>query len=1013
MSQRFPFKLSNYFFVCTVAVLLAACEKKQEGAVTLDSPVAAKDAISTFELEPGFKIELIAAEPLIADPVAMEIDENGNMYVLENHGYPLDKTKTSKVKLLRDSDGDGDMDTSTIFADTLMMPTGILRWKQGILVTDAPHLLYMEDTNGDGKADIIEPMLTGFALANPQHNVNTPILGLDNWIYIAHERALGSEVFKEQFGDRGGEVYFTAKPNGVRLPENANGRNVRLRPDSYQLEMLASSTQYGHSFDVWGNYFLVNNSNHAMQAIIPGEYLNRNPKLLVSRSTNSLPDHGNAAEVFPITKTPDRQLLTDVGVMTSACSITAYAGGAFPDEYNTLTTFVAEPVSNIVHVDRLKPKGSSFVASRLHEKKEFLASTDRWSRPVNFYIGPDGALYVVDYYREIIEHPEWLSDEVINSGKLYNGHDMGRIFRISKADAKPAAWTKDLAFGKATDEDLVEKLADPNIWWRRNAQRMILDRKNAAIVPALVKMAENEASAEGRLHALWTLDGLKELRPEHIRKALADPEAGVRVNAIKLAELYLKSEPSLTGPLLSLQDDADEKVRFQLLCTLGFVDSDEAADVRNKLLFRDVQDEFVQVAALSAPSSQTENLLESVLARYEKNIPAYGSLVQSLTSMAAAEEKSRYAYTLLQKATAVVPEDSAAWQVPILRGLARGFNNRQALLSPQEQTLLVKAFFEHPAVSVKQASLQVLQSRKLTGGQQVTAAMQKARKIAADDRVGERERALAINFLALQNPAPDEPFLKTLILSDEPLPVKLAAVRTLNAVPDETITQFTMENWSQLDPAVQDAALNSFMEKESRVEILVDALESGKVQKSSVGWGRSIRLMTQRNIELRNRARAFFTKDDETKKVIEEYQPALSLEGDVAKGKLVYEKNCAICHQVKGEGGIPFGPDLGTIQSWPPSGIMANILDPNQSISHGFDLWNVVLKNGESLQGVITAETPSSITVRNASGQVNTIAREEMASQKAMNMSAMPVGLQKDIDHQQMADLLAFLKNGR
>ncbi|MEX2234820.1 MAG: PVC-type heme-binding CxxCH protein [Cyclobacteriaceae bacterium] len=1013
MTNAFPCKMSNYFFPLAFLFFLAGCEKKQSGPLTVDSPVAAENAVSTFEIEPGFKIELVAAEPLIADPVAMEIDENGNMYVVENHGYPLDKTKSSKVKMLRDTDGDGRMDKSTIFADTLMMPTGVLRWKKGILVTDAPDLLYMEDTNGDGQADIIEVMLTGFALANPQHNVNTPILGLDNWIYLAHERALGSEVYKDKFGDRGGDIYFPAKPDAVRLPENANGMNVRFRPESHELEMLASSTQYGHSFDVWGNYLLVNNSNHAMHAVIPDEYLNRNPKLLVARSTSSLPDHGNAAEVFPITKTPDRQLLTDVGVMTSACAITAYSGGAFPEEYNTLTTFVAEPVSNIVHVDRLKSNGSSFVASRLHDKKEFLASTDMWSRPVNLYTGPDGALYVVDYYREIIEHPEWLSDEVINSGRLYNGHDMGRIFRISATDAKPAMWTKDLAFGDATDEELIEKLADHNIWWRRNAQRMLLDRNNSANVPALVKMAENEASAEGRLHALWTLQGMKRLTPEHIKKALRDPEAGVRVNAIKLAEFQLKNEPTLGENLISLHDDDDAKVRFQLLCTLGFIDSREAAEVRNKLLFRDIQDEFVQVAALSAPSSQTENLLESVLAQYKRNVPAYGSLVQSLTAMTAAEEKSRLAYTLLQKGTAVVPEDSVSWQVPVLKGLARGFNGRKALLSQQEQNLLFKSFFDHPAHSVRQASLQVLQSKQLTGGQQIKTAMQRARQVASDDQVPERERALAINFLALQNPAPDAPLLKTLVLSDKSLPVQLASIRTMSAIPDETITEFTMENWPKLDPAVKDAALNSFMENESRVRVLVDALEAGKVQKTSVGWGRSIRLMTQRNIELRNRARAFFTKDDETKKVIEDYKPALELDGDVANGKLVYGKSCAICHQVKGEGGIPFGPDLGTIQSWPASGIMANIIDPNQSISHGFDLWNVVLKNGESLQGVITAETPSSVTVRNATGQVNTIAREEISSQKAMNMSAMPVGLEKDINQQEMADLLAFLKNSK
>jgi hypothetical protein len=388
---------------------------------------------------------------------------------------------------------------------------------------------------------------------------------------------------------------------------------------------------------VWGNYFLVNNANHLMHAVVSEEYLDRNPKLLVPNSRSSLADHGNAAEVFPVTQKPDRQLLTDVGVMTSACSITAYAGGAFPEEYNTHTTFVAEPVSNIVHVDRLKPRGSTFVASRVHASKEFLASTDMWCRPVNLYTGPDGALYVVDYYREIIEHPEWLSDDVINSGKLYNGSDRGRIFRISATGAGPAPWTTGLALGKAPDETLVEKLADPNIWWRRTAQRLLVDRNASRIVPYLVKMAQNERSAPGRLHALWTLEGMRQLKTEQIENALRDPEPGVRVNAIKLAELHLKDAAALAEALISLQDDEDPKVRFQLLCTLGFIDSPEAANVRNKLLFRDIQDEFVRVAALSAPSSQTENLLQSVLARYRKNVPAYGSLVESLAAMVAAE----------------------------------------------------------------------------------------------------------------------------------------------------------------------------------------------------------------------------------------------------------------------------------------------------------------------------------------------------------------------------------------
>lgn len=992
-------------------ILLAACNRRDEGPVALQSPVAAEDALSTFEIEQGFKIELIAAEPLIADPVAMEIDENGNMYVVENHGYPLDKTKNSKVKLLRDVDGDGRMDESTVFADTLMMPTGVMRWKKGIIVTDAPDLLYMEDTNADGKADIIKRMLTGFALSNPQHNVNSPIYGLDNWIYIAHERTVGSEVYNNEFGDQGSEIRFPGQPDKVRLPVNANGKNVRVRPDTYDLEMLSSTTQYGHSFDEWGNYFLINNSNHLMHSVLAAEYLNRNPSSLISNSTSYIPDHGNAAEVFPITKTPDRQLLTDVGVMTSACGVTAYTGGAFPGEFNTRTTFIAEPVSNIVHADRLKPDGSTFVASRVRPEKEFLASTDMWSRPVNLYIGPDGALYVVDYYREIIEHPEWLSDDVINSGKLYNGADMGRIFRISAVDASPVTWTKELSLADDSDAELVEKLSHPNLWWRRTAQRLLVDRQASSAVPALTQMAETHESPLARLHALWTLEGLHKLTATTIEKSLRDREPGVRVNAVKLAELHLKEDPRLEKALVSLQDDEDPKVRFQLLCTLGFLKSDDAASVRKKLLFRDIQDEYVQAAALSAPSAATRELLDSVLARYDPEEPAYGSLVSSLTAMVAGSAEQRYVYTLVEKATEPVPADVGSWQVPVLKGRARALRTGGSKLASREAERLVTTFFEHPSIPVRQAALELLQASKPIPVKSLDRAMERARHIAADSLVQERERALAINFMALQNPERDAAFLKKLALRDPSLPVRLAAVRALNSIPDETVTEFTLANWASLHPAVQDAALNAFMDKESRMKILLEALEAGKVMPTSVGWQRSIRLMTQRNIEFRNRARTFFSTDDGRKKVIDEFRAALDLKGDVARGRDVYQRSCAICHQVKGEGGIAFGPDLGTIQSWPASGIMENIIDPNQSISHGFDLWNVVLRNGETLQGVITSETSSAVTVRNANGQVTTVAREDIGSQKALNMSAMPVGLEKDISHQEMADLLAFLRN--
>ena len=310
-----------------------------------------------------------------------------------------------RSKLLTDTDGDGRMDQSTVFAEGLVLPNGILRWKQGVLVTDAPDVLYFEDTTGDGKADVRKVMLTGFALSNPQHNLNHPVLGLDNWIYLAHEGTVATKTYQEEFGDPGKAIFYPDLPDGPRLPQNANGRSVRFRPDAQALEMLSSKSQFGHTFDQWGDYFLVSNANHIYQEVIAAPYLNRNPELLVSDATQSVSDHGNAAEVFPITKNPENQLLTDVGVITSACGLTAYLGGAFPDDYNNNATFRGRTCEQSGACGPAESARGQLHRQPPPENKEFLASTDSWFRPVNMYIGPDGALYVVDYYRQIIEHP--------------------------------------------------------------------------------------------------------------------------------------------------------------------------------------------------------------------------------------------------------------------------------------------------------------------------------------------------------------------------------------------------------------------------------------------------------------------------------------------------------------------------------------------------------------------------------------------------------------------------------
>ena len=1003
-------------FSIIIVMAIASCQNNPgNGSGKVDSlsgiiqsPVLPEHALSTFELEPGFKIELLAAEPLIADPVDMEIDEYGRLYVVEMPGYPLDKTGTGSIKLLSDTNGDGQMDKSIVFADGLTLPNSIMRWKKGVLITDAPNLLYFEDTTGDGKTDIRDTLLTGFALSNPQHNLNSPVLGIDNWIYLAHEGSVGTQTYQNEFGDTGTEIYFPAQPNSPRLPKNASGRSVRVRPDQHLLEITSSKSQFGHAFDLWGHHIQVSNANHIFQEVIAATYLKRNPNLMVSDATQSLSDHNEAAEVFPITKNPQHQLLTDIGVITSACGITIYQGGAFPPPYDK-ACFVAEPVSNLVHVDELKDTATHFVASRIHSNKEFLASTDAWFRPVNMYNGPDGALYVVDYYRQIIEHPEWMGEEVIKAGELYNGHDRGRIYRITPTNTKSADWMRGIQLGDASNGQLVEYLSNQNSWWRMNAQRLLVDRNDKTISPALVKLAQSSDSPLGRLHALWTLEGLQELKPELIEQALKDPVPGVRENAIRLAEQYL-SFSRLSSALLALQDDPDPKVRFQLLCTIGSLNDPAVLPVRNKLLFRDINDPWVQVAALSGSSSQTSSLLNVVLDSFRKDVPAYASLVQRLASMIAGSKIPTAIHSLIKKGT-TGPQNE--WQSPLLEGLAQGLKSQKKFTATKgEQAKLIKIFFEHPSTRLRNASLTLLKVMNLPDQDSKKQAITKAVSIAVDPGQPEEKRVQAIHFIALENPAPHKELFKKLLAPREPSSIQVASLRTLSVIKDTSVSQYLLGQWTQLTPGVQDEAMNTFLTDTARIALLLEAIEKGKVQPGSVGWHRSVRLMAQSNLVLRAKARRLLSQTEEERLAVnKEYQQALTLEGDAEKGKSIYLKNCSSCHQVRGSTGINFGPDLGTIHNWSKDAIMVNIIAPNLSISSGYGLWEIEQKTGESFQGIITSENATAISLKNAAMEERTINRADMKSLKAINLSAMPTGLEKQINQQQMADLLAFLKN--
>ena len=978
-------------------------------------PYSPARALATFRIADGFQIETFAAEPLVESPVAMDVDERGRLFVVEMPGYPLDVSGSGRVTMLTDTDDDGRPDRRTVFADGLRLPTGVMRWKQGVIVTDSPHVWYLEDTDGDGRADVRREMLTGFALSNPQHTTNSPTYGLDNWIYLANEGPVRTTRYQDLFGDAGSSVRFADRESGPRLPPDADGRNVRFRPDSRELEMLSSRSQFGQSFDAWGHHFLVTNSRHLIHEVIAAPYLNRNPSLIVPSATEQVPDYPQPAALFPITQNPEYQLLTDVGVMTSASGLTLYLADLFPPEYRS-AAFVAEGAHNLVHVATIRDHGATFRASRMFDGREFLASTDAWFRPVNFYVGPDGALYVIDYYRKILEHPEWTDDATAKSQDLHAGRDRGRIYRIAPKGTPPPAWLGRVTLATASPTELVRAVGHANIWWRRHAQRLLLDRRPERVAGALASAALSGDLPAGRAHALWTSEGLGVLTPATIRKALSDPAPGVRENAIRLAGLRLSNAPSLEAPLLELAKDPDHKVRFQLLLTIGDLETPRARAARTALLFDNVEDEWMQVAGLSGKAWPLGELLRAAVLRFGVHeTPGARTLFTRLGTMSGAARGLTPVRTAVQIAAADRRPAADWWRAALLEGLASGIRRERRHDTGLDgaRALAATLLVERERPVIRRAALRLVETIGLPSGAAAAEIEEAARLTISNPGADADAAADAIRLLALRGVERHQPVILSVLRRAEPTPVQIAAVRALAEPKGDRIAVTLIDLWDRLTPAVRAEAVRVLVREPGRIRVLLDAIAAKQVAVSEIEWPLRVRMMMVDDEELRAKARTLLSSPGLSgSEVLDERRAALTTTGSVDRGRDVFARACSTCHQYRGGSGFRFGPDLGEVRGRLPRDLLSDILLPNRSIADGYELYSVELTDGATAGGIVSEETPTSVTLRLPGGGETTIARARIASMRIAPVSAMPEGLGGSLDVQSLADVIAFIKGG-
>ncbi len=574
-----------------------------------------EEAAKSFEVQGGFRMELVAHEPDVTDPVAACFDENGGMYVAEMLDYPYrpkeGQTPLGRVRYLEDADGDGKYERSWIFADKLVWPTGVVCWKGGIYAAAAPDIWYLKDTDGDHRADVIEKVYTGFGDRNQQGGVNNLNWHVDHKIYGS-----GST--------NGGAIRRADKDDAP--PIVLSSRDFRFDPVSGAFETVSGSKQFGNAFDDWFNRFLCSESKPLYHVVLPQHYLARNSQLAVATALNDL-----APGVTPIFRTSpierwrqvrsSRRLVaaerspTSAGlshnVIDAAAGLTIYRGDAYPTEYLG-NEFIGCSQNNLVHRRRLTPQGPTFRSERVDANTEFVRSTDTWFRPVNCINAPDGTLYVLDMSREVIESIH-IAGDVVKHLDLTSGRDKGRIYRLAPPGFVPRPAPR---LAQATVNELVGYLEHPGGWWRDTAGRLIFERQEPAAVEPLRRRLSESPSPLGRMHILWALDGLGALEERDLIVALTDQAPGVREHALRLTEPRLGTSAALVDKVLSLADDPDARVRFQTAFTLGEIEDARAVEALAAIAARDVSDPWTRTAVLSSCAERSDRVLAALRAKY-------------------------------------------------------------------------------------------------------------------------------------------------------------------------------------------------------------------------------------------------------------------------------------------------------------------------------------------------------------------------------------------------------------
>lgn len=1013
----------------------------ESGKRKMQLPVSPEESMKHFVTPQGFEVKLVASEKdFQGKPIAMNWDERGRLWLCETFDYPNELQPVGqgrdRIQICEDTNGDGVPDKFTIFAEKLSIPTAIAFYRGGAIVQDGTETLYLKDTDGDDKADLRKVLVTGWGMRDTHGEVSNFQYGLDNWYYAMQGYNDSRPVLTD------GKAVTPFRQGFFRFKVEGEGDKTAVT----DIEFLRSTNNntWGLGLSEEGIVFgSTANGNPSEFMPIPNRYY----EAVRGWSSTVLNGIADSNKFEPLDENKVRQV-DNHGGFTAAAGHALYTARNYPREYWNRTAFVTEPTGHLIATFVLREDGSGF---RSKNSWNLLASDDEWSGPIMAEVGPDGNVWVIDWYNYIIQHNPTPAGFKTGKGNAYESElrdkKHGRIYKLvytgkgvdvpvettavrptnltpdADGDA-PVMMARPADLAKANTEQLIAELGVGNFLWRRHAQRLIVEKDRFDGVQALITAINDQAMDEIGLnteiiHAMWALHGRGVLDGENrdalkaVVGALRHPSAGVRRNAVQVLP---KTEASV-GAILQSGVLKDKNAQVQLMSLLALADmppSSDAADaIRVSFATSVPGDRWMGDAAIAAAARHDIHFLKSVVKNSGGKMAA--PPVEALAIIAehyARGVPAETAPALVASLANAVPSIAE----PILAGMAKGWpRNKPIELSEEADKSLVEMLGKLPGGA--RGSLINLALR--WGSKLLQAHVNEISKtfldIATNDKAKDSDRVTAarqlIEFRKVDSDAATS--LLKLITPRTSSELSTGLLEAVGLSESPEVGKLILDSLPAMTPSVRPSAVRLLLGRTDWSKALLEGLESGRLQLTELSLEQKQALSTHVDRAVRERARPLLSRggglpNPDRQKVVDEMMPLTDLAGDAVAGKAVFKKTCIKCHTHSGEG-TKIGPDLTGMAVHPKKELLIHILDPSRSVEGNFRIYTVQTDDGKVYNGLLASESKTAIELIDVEAKRHQILRENIEELQGSAKSLMPEGFEKQHTKQELTDLLEFL----